>query len=80
MLRFAIKGSRDAGDRIAYSLYVRNDHRRVFGFWMLANHSTSGGTSAKELNSALVKNRSGLWRVMTVFSSDTGTLPFDCDK
>ncbi len=28
MLRFAIKGSRDGGDRIEYSLYVRNDNRR----------------------------------------------------
>ena len=28
MLRFAIKSGRDAGDRIAYSLYVRNDNRR----------------------------------------------------
>ena len=28
MLRFAIKGSRNNGDRIAYSLYVRNDNRR----------------------------------------------------
>ena len=28
MFRFAIKGSRDAGDRIAYSLYVRSDNRR----------------------------------------------------
>src|ERR1019366_3421674 len=28
MLRFAIKSGRDAGDRIEYSLYVRNDNRR----------------------------------------------------
>jgi len=28
MLRFAIKSGRDAGDHIAYSLYVRNDNRR----------------------------------------------------
>ena len=33
MLRFAIKSGRDAGDRIAYSLYVRNDSRSpVSGF------------------------------------------------
>jgi len=28
MLRFAIKGSQNGCDRIAYSLYVRNDNRR----------------------------------------------------
>lgn len=28
MLRFAIKSGRSNGDRIAYSLYVRNDNRR----------------------------------------------------
>src|SRR5208337_781305 len=28
MLRFAIKSSRDGGDRIEYSLHVRNDNRR----------------------------------------------------
>jgi hypothetical protein len=28
MLRFAIKSGRNANDRIAYSLYVRNDNRR----------------------------------------------------
>jgi hypothetical protein len=28
MLRFAIKSGRSDGDRIAYSLYVRNDNRR----------------------------------------------------
>jgi hypothetical protein len=28
MLRLAIKSSRNAGERIAYSLYVRNDNRR----------------------------------------------------
>lgn len=28
MLRFAIKSGRNAGERIAYSLYVRNDNRR----------------------------------------------------
>ena len=28
MLRFAIKSGRSVGDRIAYSLYVRNDNRR----------------------------------------------------
>jgi hypothetical protein len=47
---------------------------------MLANHSTSGGTSASAVNSAFVKSRSPLDCGTGGFVSDTDRLPFDYDK